>query len=289
MWWSPDMNYTIAVAQIDSTVGDIEKNIAHHVVFVKKAIAKKANIIVFPELSLTGYSVKDLNWDLAVRAEKNGPFAELLKLSKQITIIAGGVEEAENFGIYNTAFLFEDGQVHSAHRKNYPPTYGMFEEMRYFNQGKDVRAFSSKWGKLGILICEDMWHLPLPYILAQDGANIIISLTASPTRVSGTSEELATATVNHEQHRAYARLLSSYVVFANRVGIEDGVNFWGGSQIVGPNGESIVKAELFKETMITATIDENEIRRARRFSRHFVDDSPQFTIQQLKNSLKRNT
>lgn len=289
MWWFPDMNYTIAVAQIDSRVGDIEKNIAHHIVFVKKAIAKKANIIVFPELSLTGYSVKDLNWDLALRAEPNKLFAELLKLSKQITIIAGGVEEGENFGIYNSAFLFEDGKVHTAHRKNYPPTYGMFEEMRYFSQGKDVRAFSSKWGKLGILICEDMWHIPLPYILAQDGANIIISLTASPTRVSGTTKELATASVNHEQHRAYARLLSSYVVFANRVGIEDGVNFWGGSQIVGPNGESIVNAELFKETMITARIDENEIRRARRFSRHFIDDSPQFTMEQLKNSLKRNT
>ncbi|MBP6672115.1 MAG: acyltransferase [Bacteroidetes bacterium] len=283
------MKYTIAVAQIDSRVGDIEKNIAHHIVFVKKAIAQKANIIVFPELSLTGYSVKDLNWDLALRAEPNKLFAELLKLSKQITIIAGGVEEGENFGIYNSAFLFEDGKVHTAHRKNYPPTYGMFEEMRYFSQGKDVRAFPSKWGKLGILICEDMWHIPLPYILAQDGANIIISLTASPTRVSNTSEELATATVNQEQHRAYARLLSSYVVFANRVGIEDGVNFWGGSQIVGPNGESIVKAELFKETMIYAAIDENEIRRARRFSRHFIDDSPQFTMEQLKNSLKRNT
>ncbi|MFZ4619705.1 MAG: nitrilase-related carbon-nitrogen hydrolase [Bacteroidota bacterium] len=283
------MKYTIAVAQIDSTVGHLTKNIDHHVAYVKKAIAKKANVIVFPELSLSGYSVKDLNWDLALRSESNDHFSELLKLSKQITIIAGGVEEGENFGIYNSAFIFEDGKVHTAHRKNYPPTYGMFEEMRYFSQGKDVRAFSSKWGKLGILICEDMWHLPLPYILAQDGANVIISLTASPTRVSGTSEELSTATVNHEQHRAYARLLSSYVVFANRVGIEDGVNFWGGSQIVGPNGDTIVKAELFKEDLIYATVDENEIRRARRFSRHFIDDSPQFTIQQLKNSLKRNT
>ncbi len=283
------MNYTIAVAQIDSVVGDLEKNIKRHVASVKKAIAKKADVIVFPELSLTGYSVKDLNWDLALRAEPSSHFSELLKLSKQITIIAGGVEEGENFGIYNSAFVFEDGKVYSGHRKNYPPTYGMFEEMRYFSQGKDVQAFGSKRGKLGILICEDMWHLPLPYILAQDGANVIISLTASPTRLSGNSEELSAAAVNHEQHRAYARLLSCYVVFANRIGVEDGVNFWGGSQIVGPNGDSIVQARLFEEDMILATIDENEIRRARRFSRHFIDDSPQFTIQQLKNSLKRNT
>jgi len=283
------MKYTIAVAQIDSTVGNLEKNIAHHVSYVKKAIAKKINIIVFPELSLTGYSVKDLNWDLALRAEPHKYFSELLKLSKQITIIAGAVEEAKNFGIYNSAFVFEDGKIYSAHRKNYPPTYGMFEEMRYFSQGKEVSVFDSKYGKLGILICEDMWHMALPYILAHDGANIIISLTASPTRLSGSSEELTSASVNHEQHRAYARLLSTYVVFANRVGIEDGVNFWGGSQIVGPNGDAIAKGKLFEEDLVTATIDDNEIRRARRFSRHFIDDSPEFTIHQLKNSLKRNS
>ncbi len=282
------MNCKIAIAQIDSAVGNLDKNIKHHVEYVKKAIAKKASIVVFPELSLTGYSIKDLNWDLALRAESNKYFSELLKLSKQITIIAGGVEESNNFAIYNSAFLFEDGKIYSAHRKNYPPTYGMFEEMRYFSQGKDIRVFNSKFGRLGILICEDMWHISLPYILAHDGADVIISLTASPTRLSGTSEELAAANVNHEQHRTYARLLSTYVVFANRVGFEDGVNFWGGSQIVDPSGDAIAKAKLFEEDLIIANIEENEIRRARRFSRHFIDDSSEFTVQQLKNSLKRN-
>ena len=282
------MKYTLAVAQIDSAVGDLEKNIKKHCEFIKKAIAKKAKIVIFPELSLTGYSVKDLNWDLAMRAEPHPRFSELLKLSKQITIILGAVEESQEFGIYNSAFVFENGKVYSAHRKNYPPTYGMFEEMRYFSQGRDVRSFHSKHGKLGILICEDMWHISLPYILAHDGATVIISLTASPTRLSGPSEELAAATVNHEQHRAYARLLSTYVVFANRVGFEDGINFWGGSQIVGPNGDAIAEAKLFSEDLIVAEIDDNEVRRARRLSRHFIDDSPEFTLHQLKNSLKRN-
>ncbi|MEW5799635.1 MAG: nitrilase-related carbon-nitrogen hydrolase, partial [Bacteroidota bacterium] len=214
-------------------------------------------------------------------------FTEFLKLSKAITIIAGGVEEAENFGIYNSAFLFENGKIHSVHRKIYPPTYGMFEEMRYFNQGKDVRVFNSKYGKLGILICEDMWHASLPYILAHDGADVIISLTASPTRLSGASKKLTVAEVNHEQHRAYARLLSTYVIFANRVGYEDGINFWGGSQIVDPTGLPLVTAKMFEEDLIFGKIEEHATRRARRFSRHFVDDSPEFTITQLKKSLKR--
>ena len=130
--------------------------------------------------------------------------------------------------------------------------------------------------------------MSLPYILAHDGADVIISLTASPTRLSGTSEELTAAAVNHEQHRAYARLLSTYLVFVNRVGFEDGINFWGGSQVVDPSGDAIATAKLFEEDLIVANIEENEIRRARRFSRHFIDDSSEFTIQQLKNSLKRN-
>ncbi len=283
------MKYTIAVAQIDSVVGNLEKNVKHHIEYVKKAIAKKSHVVVFPELSLTGYSIKDLNWDTALHAEPNKYFSEFLKLSKQITIIIGAIEEAENYGIYNSALLFEDNKVYSAHRKIYPPTYGMFEEMRYFSQGKDVRVFNSKLGKLGILICEDMWHITLPYILAHDGADVIISLTASPTRLSGASKELKTATVNHEQHRAYARLLSTYIIFANRVGIEDGVNFWGGSQVVSPSGDSIATAKLFEEDLIFASIDTNETRRSRRFSRHFIDDSPEFTLQQLKNSLIRNS
>ncbi len=281
------MNCTIAVAQTDSIVGDLRKNIRHHIGFIKKAIQHKADIIVFPELSLTGYTVRDLNWDVALRSEPNPYFKEFITLSRSITIIAGGVEEAENYGIYNSAFVFEDGRVHSAHRKVYPPTYGMFEEMRYFNQGKEVQAFNSKFGKLGILICEDLWHLALPYILAHDGAEVIFSLTASPTRLAGSSKMLSVANVNHEQHRAYARLLSTYVVFANRVGIEDGVNFWGGSQIVDPTGKAIVTAKYFEEDLIYAKIEENVIRRSRRFSRHFVDDLPELTIQQLKKSLKR--
>ncbi len=282
------MKYTLAIAQIDSAVGNLTENVARHVAYVKKAIARKAHIVVFPELSLTGYSIKDLNWDLALRAVPNKYFKELLSLSKKITIIAGGVEESGHYGIYNSAFLFENGKVYTAHRKNYLPTYGMFEEGRYFSRGTEVTTFTSKLGKLGILICEDMWHISLPYILAHGGAEVIISLTASPTRLSGSSDALTVASVNHEQHRAYARLLSTYVVFANRVGFEDGVNFWGGSQIVAPNGTTIAAGKNFEEDLIVAEIDSNEIRRARRFSRHFIDDDPNFTIQQLKKATEDN-
>jgi predicted amidohydrolase len=276
------MKMKVAVAQIDAAVGNLQKNIARHVSYIKKAIAQRADIVVFPELSLTGYSVRDLNWDLAINVAEPGVLKELLKLSRSITIIAGGVEEAENFGLYNSAFVFEDGKMYSGHRKIYPPTYGMFEEMRYFNQGKDARIFNSKHGKLGILICEDLWHISLPYILASDGADAIIALAASPTRMSGSAEHLPSAVINSEHHKTYARLLSSYIVFANRVGIEDGVNFWGGSSVVSPSGEILASAILFDEDLIIAELNDEAVRRARRLSRHFLDDSLELTLDLLR-------
>ncbi len=276
------MNCTLAVAQIDAAVGDLKGNAARHCAAVRHAIDAGADIVVFPELSLTGYTVRDLNWDVAVRARKQELFEELVNLSAEATIILGAVEEADNFGMYNSAFVFEEGVVSSAHRKIYLPTYGMFEEMRYFSRGSTVKCFPSRHGKLGILICEDMWHMSLPYALAQDGAEILIALSASPTRISGQSPMLPALALNYEHHKTYARLLSSYVVYCNRVGVEDGVNFWGGSHIVSPSGDILAQAKLFDEDMILAPIRENEVRRARRLSRHFIDEDMHLTVQQLE-------
>lgn len=276
------MKFTIALAQIDPALGDIERNIALHVDRVREAEQRGADLVVFPELSLTGYSVKDMNWDLAVNINTGkNRFAPLLEASRSVSIIAGGIEESESFHMYNAAFLFEEGTVRSVHRKTYPPTYGLFEEMRYFSSGSTVRAVDTKCGRLGVIICEDMWHLALPYILAYDGASVIVSLVASPTRLSGTDAPLAASTVNSENHRAYARLLSTYVAFCNRVGYEDGVNFWGGSEVVGPDGTVIASGRTLEPDLVLATIDENMIRRARRFSRHFLDENSGIVIAEL--------
>ena len=278
------MKFRIALAQIDPVLGDLDANIKKHLAFADRAAAAGAQVVVFPELSLTGYSIKDMNWDLAVNPHRNpGPLAPLVEKGRSMTIIAGGVEEGESFGVYNSAFCFEGGTVRSVHRKSYPPTYGMFEELRYFSRGSSVRAFDTNHGRLGVLICEDLWHLPLPYLLAADGATTIVTLVASPTRVGGNDAELPIAAVNSGNHKAYARLLSVYLVFCNRVGFEDGVNFWGGSEVIGPSGETVVAAKLFDEDLIVADIDDEEVRRARRFSRHFLDDDPGLVESELRS------
>ncbi len=272
----------IALAQIDSKLGNMEANVSRHLSCVEQAVAQKAQMIVFPELSLTGYSVKDMNWDLAFNVDQYpGVLQPLVDASKDIIILAGGIEEDSEFRLYNSAFILTEKRIRSAHRKIYLPTYGMFEEMRYFSKGNSVDAVVTPFGKMGVLVCEDLWHMSLPYIVAAQGAHVIIGLVASPTRLTGGEELLTNARVNMENHKAYARLLSSYVVFCNRVGYEDGVNFWGGSGVIGPNGEPVVTAQLFQEEIVYATVDEHEVRRARRFSRHYLDEDPRFLLQEL--------
>ncbi|CUT05176.1 nitrilase-related carbon-nitrogen hydrolase [Candidatus Chrysopegis kryptomonas] len=280
------MRHKIAIAQIDCVLGDLKRNIEKHINYIQQAIKEKAELILFPELSLTGYTLRDLNIDVAVNPFKSNVFDEFKKLSKEIIIIAGGVEEGENYGIYNSAFVFEDGDIKHIHRKIYPPTYGMFEEMRYFSNGDSVRAFNTKIGRIGVLICEDLWHISLPYLLAIDGAVVIAGLAASPTRFAGESDELTNYKVNSEHHRTYARLLSVYLLFSNRVGYEDGVNFWGGSEIVNPDGEVVALAKFFEEDLIFGEIDYNAIKRARQFSRHFIDENPHFVERELRRILK---
>ncbi len=277
------MNFKLALAQIDPVLGDLAKNIDKHLEQADRAIASGAQMVLFPELSLTGYSIKDMNWDLAIDPVRNpSPLQRLTEMSKKISIVAGGVEEGASFGLYNSAFLFEDGTVRTVHRKTYPPTYGMFEEMRYFSKGTSVRAFDTKLGRIGVLICEDLWHPSLPYILALDGAQAVLALVASPTRVDGDADRLQAAVVNTEHHKAYARLLSIYLAFCNRGGYEDGVNFWGGSELVGPDGEVVAGAKLFDEDLIVGDVDDNNIRRARRFSRHFLDEDVSLVLKELK-------
>ncbi len=173
-----------AVAQVTSVLGDIEKNIKHHLKFCDEAIKNKADLIVFPELSLTGYSLKDLNFVISLELDKTKVLDELKQKSKKISIVCGLVEEDENFAIYNSGVFISDGEIKFTHRKMYPPTYGLFEEFRYFSRGMECRAHETKLGKIGLLVCEDMWHLSLPYTVTMDGAQVIVGIAVSPTRLA---------------------------------------------------------------------------------------------------------
>jgi predicted amidohydrolase len=286
------MKFKIALAQINPALGNIDKNIKKHVQFIDKAIRKKADLVVFPELSLTGYTLKDLNFDLAINPYANELLKPLKERSKKISIICGGVEEDENFGVFNSAFYIEDGSVKFTHKKVYPPDYGMFEEMRYFSRGKEANVHETKFGNVGLLVCEDLWHISLPLLQALKGAKIIIGIASSPTRLAlnSGSKILKNYEINSEQHKAYARLLSLYIVFCNRVGFEDGVNFWGGSEIVDPFGNVNKAAKFFDEDLVTSDVNIETVRRARHLARHFLDEDLNFLkneVELLNESLRK--
>lgn len=262
----------IALAQIESKLGDFKQNIDIHLNYCSQAIKNKCDLIIFPELSLTGYSLKDLNYEVAINPYESRLLNPLKKISSEIGIVCGFVEEDDNYAVYNAAALIHKGEIKHIHRKIYPPTYGIFEEMRYFSRGTACNLSLIEDVNLGMLICEDMWHISLPYLLAVKGAKIIIGLAASPTRISVKSDSFRNYEINSEHHKTFARLLSVYVVFCNRVGYEDGVNFWGGSEVVDPFGNVVAKGELFSEDLIFTEIELTEIQRARRLARHFLDE-----------------
>jgi len=242
---------------------------------------------VFPELSLTGYTAKDLAADIAFDPFSSPQIRSLQRLSKRVTIIVGGIVQGNDYGIYNAGICFDGGETLHVHRKVYPPSYGMFEEGRYFSPGRSVQSFETRHGRVAMLICEDMWHPSLPYLAVLDGAEVIVSLTASPTRVGASTVELDNKTVNYDHQRAYARLLSVYTVFANRVGVEDGVNFWGGSAVFAPTGQVLSEALLFEEDLITARLDSDEVRRSRRISRHVLDERPDIVMSNLRRIMDK--
>ncbi len=277
----------IALAQTDARLGDLTSNIERHLSKAEEAIRLGAGLVVFPELSLTGYTVRDLAGEVALDPSTDPRLVPLRELSRRISIILGLVESGPDHGIYNSAVCFEDGAVRHIHRKVYLPTYGMFEEGRYFSAGRRIEAFDTKIGRIGMLVCEDIWHVSMPYLLAMDGAELLVSLTASPTRLGGEGTEQDQRSVNHEHHRTYARLLSFYSVFINRVGIEDGVSFWGGSAVMDPSGATVVASSSSDEEILTVKLDSNAVRRARRASRHLLDERPEIVIQNLERIRRR--
>ncbi|HEX9920763.1 MAG TPA: nitrilase-related carbon-nitrogen hydrolase [Candidatus Methylomirabilis sp.] len=277
--------FRIAVAQVNPILGDLRKNLALHEQIAEQARADGVHLIIFPELSLTGYFVKDLVPSLALSCES--PFLNGLKeLSREISIVLGLVEESSDHRFYNAALLLEAGEVRHVHRKIYLPTYGMFDERRYFASGDRLRATQSRWGPMGLLLCEDLWHPSAPYVLSLGGMDLLVGLSSSPGRGLGAEEKLESVKVWESLIYTYAYLFSCFFVFANRVGYEDGVHFWGGSQILSPAGILLAKGKYHQEDLVIAELDRSELRRERATSPLLRDERPNLTLRELKRVIK---
>ncbi|MDA8430974.1 MAG: carbon-nitrogen hydrolase [Geobacteraceae bacterium] len=273
-------NFTVVLAQVKPKLGCVADNLALIEERIQQATAAKADLIVFPELALTGYFLKDLVPEVARRVD-SPEIRRLVELSRTISIAIGFVEVTRDYRFFNSALYLEDGAIKHLHRKVYLPTYGLFDEQRYFAHGEQFRAFDTKLGRVGLLICEDMWHLSASYILAMDGATLLVCLSSSPGRgIDG--ESLGSANAWQQLTSTTAMFLNCRVLYCNRVGYEDGVNFWGGSEYVAPSGESLARATLLEEDMLVTTVEEGALRRERIFSPMLRDENLFVTMQELR-------
>ena len=273
----------IALAQLAPRLGLLDENIARHHELLAEARVAGAGLIVFPELGLTGYHLQDLAAEVAIRIDD----PRLLALAAETigcSAVVSFVEESDDHRLFIAAALLEDGIVRHVHRKLYLPTYGLFDERRFFAAGDALRAVPSRLGVgLGLAICEDFWHLHVPALLALDGAQLLVNVASSPGRdvAAVNAGGLGTAVSWRTLLRTYAQLTTSVVVFCNRVGVEESVSFWGGSMVLGPTGDVLAEGPLYEERLILADVALADVRRERIGLPLLRDERPELLVREL--------
>lgn len=255
-------NARIALAQIAPKLGDLDENLALHAGLAREAKRAGARVVVFPELSLTGYLLRDQVPEVALRPGSR-EFSKVARLSRDVDVVLGFVEEAPGHLYHNSTAYLSSGKVLHLHRKVYLPTYGLFEEGRDFARGDRIRSFGLPIGRAGLLVCEDCWHPACAWILAQQGMDILFAVSSGPTRGARPGKGITSVAVWRELLCTTARLQTCFVVYVNRVGYEDGLNFGGGSIAFDPFGRVLAALPALEPAFAVVDLDAEVLRRAR--------------------------
>jgi predicted amidohydrolase len=256
------MDCRLCVAQTNPTLGDLRANLEDHLQRIDAAVGA-ADLILFPELSLTGYFLKDQVEELALTTD-DPRLRPLLERSKRISIAFGFVERSREGRLYNALGFLEDGRFLGVHRKVHLVSYGLFDEGRDFAPGEQFRVIESRHGRFGPLVCEDMWHMPSAYSHFLADADAILVASASPARgVDEPGPGLASQRTWNILLSATALLYRTWVAFASRVGWEDGIGFGGGSRVLDPYANTRVALEGLEAGSLATRIDSATLRRAR--------------------------
>lgn len=251
----------VALAQIDPTLGDIDANFELARETIAEARGRGADLVVFPELSLTGYALGQISDEVSIEVQDER-ITSLAEEAGETSIVLGFHEDGGGIRTYNSTAYFEDESLVHLHRKLYLPTYGVFEERKLFSPGQAMRAFGTKFGRMSILICNDAWQPALGFLAVQDGARVLLIPTNSAdSRFPG---DMDTTEYWYNITRFYARMLECYVVFVNRAGKEGELAFWGSSHVMDPWGNVITEAALYKKDIVTADLDLKSVLQRRR-------------------------
>ena len=268
----------LALAQISSRRENKKENLRKIEEFTKKAKEAAADLVIFPELSLTGYVVHDQIYELAETIP--GPSTQRIEeIAKKTGIhIVFGMPELSKKAeatIFNTAVFVGPKGIIGKYRKMYLPTHSVFEEKRYFRPGYQTAAFNTPLGNIGLCICYDLFFPEVCRLTRLKGAELIISISASPAIRRSYFEILTEA-------RALEN--TAFLAFVNLVGVEDGLQFWGGSRLISPTGDVLAKAKYDEEDFVTCEVDYSDMRPAETFIPTLRDLRPE-----LFDELKRHS
>lgn len=275
------MDCSVRLAQIDTTLGNLEANVATHLEWIRAAIEDGVDLILFPELSLTGYFLKDQTAQVAMGLDAP-ELAALLESSREISIVVGFVERGRDERLYNASAFLEDGEVKAVHRKVHLVTYGMFEDARDWAAGDEFTTVESKLGRFGLLNCEDAWHIDGAYLYFLDGVDALLVLSSGPGRgVTGDEPELESNLAWRRIQDAFAFLFRTWVLYVNRIGWEDGIVFAGGSRVVGPFGKPEAAPLGLEAGALDVRLTSAALRRARTQTPLRRDERPWILAREL--------
>jgi NAD+ synthase (glutamine-hydrolysing) len=275
------MNCQVHLVQLDPTLGNLEANLEMHLEEARSAVGKGADCVLFSELSLTGYFLKDQTAEVALRLNDE-LFARLSDLSNSISIGAGFIERGDDGQLYNAYGFWEDGELLSVHRKVHLVTYGMFEEHRDLGAGCNFTPIESKLGRFLVLTCEDAWHMQGPLLAFHAGVDAILVPSASPARgVAGDGATLGSVQTWDQLLSTWALITQTWICYINRVGFEDGIGFGGGSRVIDPFGQQKAALEGLDRGALEATLDSGSLDRARVALPLRRDDRPWILAREL--------
>ncbi len=300
----------VAIYQTSPVLLDVKANIEEVTAKIQEGREKGAQLIVFPELALTGYFVGQRYHEVALRLDSQ-EVKQLASATKGTAAVIGFIEESASMNFYNSALIAVDGEILFAYRKLNLPNYGVFEERKYFAAGKTVPVFRLHGYPIAVFICNDLWHPSLPYLGVCQKADIFVTLFNSSEGSMGTEFS------NIESWRIintfYSRIFGIYNICANRVGKESfrerravarvpseetngdkapdppgraqTYRFWGGSEIINPYGQQIAKAALHEPDEVFGEISQNLLRQKKILLPYLRNDDPYFTHRELQRIL----
>lgn len=274
-----DMEVRIGMAQTNPALLDVPANV-NKTISLMQQHQTDTDLLIFPELSLTGYLVRDRADEVALSLDSL-ELAEICEASQALNmaVTVGFVEQGKGDVVYNSAAFIQDGQVKMVQRKIYPPTYGIFDEGKYFARGKEVKVSQCGSFDVSMLICADLWHPSLVNIASHQHLSLLVGMINSPE--GGLGSRYSSSIGWERVGQFYASIYGCYVVLVNRVGQEEGVSFYGNSMLIDPYGQIVERCLFNEEDLRIYSIELKEVKAIRKALPTMRDEDIHLTIRQL--------